>query len=196
MIDPCNFPRYDMTTSELEEAVLFMVAVAGKRATTTAKKLNTFLLDSDWTGLPTSPFDILRKVYKHPNEISIALRRVGIGCHVMKGTAFYILSRLINLDLKTCTVQDLMNVYGIGPKTARFFILHTRPGAQVACLDTHILKYLATLGHRVPASTPTGRKYLELEAVFLERADQLGKTPAELDIEIWKQYSGANDEAC
>ncbi|NBP02621.1 MAG: hypothetical protein EBU90_21370 [Proteobacteria bacterium] len=95
------------------------------------------------------------------------------------------------LDLKTCSVSDLESVRGIGPKTARCFLMHSRRGARYAGLDTHALKYMREKGIDVPKSTPTGKKYLELEAKFLELADRSGKSVAEFDLEIWRHYSSA-----
>jgi hypothetical protein len=38
-------------------------------------------------------------------------------------------------------------------------------------------------------STPSGKRYLELEKVFLTICDSMGKTPAELDLEIWNSFA-------
>lgn len=95
-----------------------------------------------------------------------------------------------NLNLKTCTVDDLQAIPGIGPKTARFFLLHTRPDAMVACLDTHILKFLRINGHDAPVSTPSGKRYLELERIYLDMCVRNGWNPAEKDIQIWRTFSG------
>ena len=93
------------------------------------------------------------------------------------------------LNLSSCSIEDLERVVGIGPKTARCFVMHSRRGARHAGLDTHVLKYLKSRGVDVPKSTPTGRRYAELERIFLDMADESGKSPAEFDLEIWKRYS-------
>lgn len=188
MIDPTLFPRYNLSVPELEEVLLFTIAVAGKNAMTTAKALERFLRNAGWKGQPHSPLEVVRWL-TIAGQVSHSLKRAGIGCQTMKGRAFTQVA-LADLDLQTCTVEDLEKIHGIGPKTARFFILHTRKDAEVACLDTHILKYLNKLGHTTPTSTPRGKYYLELETVFLAKARELKKSPAELDIEIWREYSG------
>ncbi len=101
------------------------------------------------------------------------------------------LDELSQLDLATATVEVLEGVHGIGPKTARFWVMWTQPGARYAALDTHILKYLRSLGHDAPKSTPqAGPVYRRLEQIFLAQADMLGKTPRELDYEVWDWYAG------
>ena len=89
--------------------------------------------------------------------------------------------------------EELEEIHGIGPKTSRFFIMWTRPGANYAALDTHILKWLALRGHKVPKSTPSGKKYKEIEKIFLREAAELGMSPQELDTIIWKSFSGYNN---
>lgn len=95
--------------------------------------------------------------------------------------------------LRTCTPQQLEEIHGIGPKTSRYFILHTRKGARVAALDTHILKFLRALGHDAPKGTPSGKRYAELEAAFLAEADRLKMSPADLDAQVWEHYSKGTD---
>lgn len=99
-----------------------------------------------------------------------------------------------DLDLWTCTPMDLEKIHGIGPKTARFFVLWTRedPG-DYAALDVHILRWLREQGYDAPKQTPSGRKYRELEQAFVAEAKKQGKTPKQLDAEIWEKYSGFSE---
>lgn len=117
------------------------------------------------------------------------LQDSGIGCYNNKAKSIHQLAHA-GLDLRTCTVDELEGIHGIGPKTARMFVLHTRPAAEVAALDVHILHYMSDRGISVPKSTPSGRRYKELETKFLEMARKAGKTPADFDLEIWRKYSG------
>jgi endonuclease III len=94
------------------------------------------------------------------------------------------------IDLRTCTVEELESVYGIGPKTARFFLLRTRPGIEVAALDTHVLKWLRDNGHKAPKATPPSPvAYRRLEQIFIKEAKARGKTPAAFDLEVWEHYA-------
>ena len=125
-------------------------------------------------------------------DLAQTLKYYGIGCYNSKARTFYELAVAKfkgELDLRTCSASDLEKIHGIGPKTARCFILHSRKNAQVAGLDTHMLKHLKSLGYDVPKSTPTGKKYLELEKVVLSLAKRAKMTPASYDLHIWNKYS-------
>ena len=96
---------------------------------------------------------------------------------------------MLDFNLDCVSVDELVRVKGIGPKTARFFVMHSRKGEKVATLDVHILKWLSEQGvENVPLQTPQNEvTYKRLETEFLERAKKMGKSPAELDLEIWKK---------
>ena len=87
-------------------------------------------------------------------------------------------------------MEDLEAIPGIGPKTSRFFLLHTRPNQEIAVLDTWILKYLKNAGYNAPKATPSGKKYLELEKNFLFEARKNNMKPADFDIYIWRNFRG------
>ena len=95
------------------------------------------------------------------------------------------------MDLDRVTVDELVRVKGIGPKTARFFVMHSRKNERVATLDVHILKWLREQGvENVPSQTPQNSlNYNRLEKAFLELAEKMGRTPAELDLQIWREKS-------
>jgi thermostable 8-oxoguanine DNA glycosylase len=93
-------------------------------------------------------------------------------------------------DLKTVSLWRLMQVRGCGPKTARMFLMFTRPNQRYAALDTHVLKHLKANGHKVPKATPSsGRRYDELEQIFLKMADDAKMSVADYDLMIWKRYA-------
>jgi thermostable 8-oxoguanine DNA glycosylase len=182
MVDPTKITNFNSTDNQLEEVLLFWVLVAGKTAVRIARSLDEML--NKLKG--NTPFEKIRFI---PREIlPIMLKRYGIGCFNNKAKA---LLKLVNsgLNLRTCSVEELEKIYGIGPKTARCFVIHTRPDANCAGLDTHILKFLKSKGHEVPSSTPTGKKYRALEQIFLGYVKESGKSVAELDLEIWNKYA-------
>ena len=186
MVDPNKITNYDLNDVQLEEMVIFWICVAGKKASTISRAL-----DKVYTNLVAaygwkSPFNL----FKGLSELEIANRlwEAGIGCQKTKSKAIKQISNS-GFDLKTCTVDNLVSIHGIGPKTARCFILHTRENAQVAGLDTHVLAFLKDLGYEVPKSTPTGKKYLEIEKLFLNIVNKTNRTVAELDLIIWRVYS-------
>lgn len=204
-VDPFNITKYERTEAELEEFLLFCVAVCGHQASSTSKALDKFLsykLEHD------SPFNHVRRILDRPMEpfngegpaeygirifnnwrkIKRALGEAGIGCKTKVGRSFWELV-YSGLNLRTCTVEDLEKIYGIGMKTSRFFIMHSRKDINnVAVLDVHVLRWLAGLGYKVPRSTPASKsQYLKLEKIFLTHAHQSGKSVAEFDLEIWKK---------
>lgn len=186
LVDPNNITKYDCTDHELQLVLLFWICAAGKKASTAARNLNRMLSHGRERFGVKEPFEIIRRL---GSDLAESMRIHGIGCYNNKSRSMLDLS-CKGLDLKNCTVSDLESVRGIGPKTARCFLMHSRKGARYAGLDTHVLKYMRENGIDVPKSTPTGRKYLELEAKFLEMADKSGRTIAEFDLDIWRHYSG------
>jgi thermostable 8-oxoguanine DNA glycosylase len=96
---------------------------------------------------------------------------------------------IIDLDLRTCTIADLEAIKGIGPKTSRFFMLHSRPDQELIVLDIHILRYLKRrFRMKVPKSTPSGKRYLAIEAEAIRRIKKHmpnWKSFAEFDLNAW-----------
>lgn len=191
MIDPDNITDFCRDVSSLEEVLLFWILVAGKEAKTTAKRLDVILKDAHqkYSVDGWRPFAAIRKI--PPHTLSRWLKSRGVGCSKAKSKSLReVTSR--GLDLRTCSLEDLESVYGIGPKTARCFLMHSRRDINQAGLDTHILKFLRSKGYDAPVATPTGKRYKDLEQAFLRIARDMGKTPAELDLEIWRRYSSSD----
>lgn len=208
MVDPAKISNFNLTNDELEEVLLFWVCAAGKNGRTTARLLGHFLddLKNETKDKITSPFEMLRKIEKREKKdpfirlpdgspatdwLKDKLKSHGIGNYTLRVRAF---RELIdsNLDLRKCSADDLDAIIGIGPKTARAFIVHSRPKQRYAVIDTHILKYLKSLGHDVPTTTPNGKHYARLEKIFLDVCDALEVEPHKLDLAIWNHYSQRN----
>jgi hypothetical protein len=186
-LDPSRITNFNLSRPQLELHLLFWVAVAGKNAHTTAAVLDRFLRTHARRAPPrATPFGIVRAVHR-TGKLGLRLRQAGFGCYLLKAKAFAALVEG-GLDPKTCTLEELEAVPGIGPKTARCFLLHTRPGQPYAGLDVHVLRFLQDRGHQVPKATPAGRRYRELERAFLAEAAAAGKAPAEFDLEVWNEY--------
>ena len=182
MIDPTKVTNYNRTSAELEEFMLFAIIVAGKGAFQQAKKLEAFLAPSR---PDMSPFAYITYL-EHEGKLDEALRSVKMGQYHRIGSAFRGVANFFARDSKvTLSIRLLECIRGAGMKTARFFFMHSLPNQRLACLDTHILKWLGEKGHEVPKQTPNGIKYLKLEEIFLGYADQMSKSPADLDLEIW-----------
>ena len=208
MIDPTEITNFKRTNSELEELLLFCLAVAGKTAKQIASSLEKFLdtnssyyLDHTWQlkefggqelvvirpPQEMSPFAKVRWLEHHKRLVE-AIRESKLGQHTKLLHAFREVANR-KFDLRRVTPQELETVKGIGPKTSRFFILHSRKTNDIACLDTHVLKYLKGLGHDVPKNRPTGKAYERLEKAFILHAKKLKVPTYELDLQIWNKLS-------
>lgn len=192
MINPEKISNFNLTVPELEENILFWVCAAGKNGVTAAKCLDKLLtqLRCEYGGL--TPFSSIN--YTKSGNLAFHMKEAGIGCYNNKAVTFQQLASSA-IDLQTCTVYDLMSIKGIGPKTARAFLVHTREAQKFAVIDTHVLKFLRHQGIIAPKSTPSGKKYNELEKVFLNICDLRGLEAADLDLAIWNHYRTKPNEA-
>jgi endonuclease III len=187
MINPDRITKFHQTVPELEEVLLFWIAVAGKTAVVIAKRIEAVLaeLDKRYPGNET-PFAKIRAVPLE--ELTELLRTSGVGCFKSKARSMKEVAGS-NIDLQTCTVDELEAFHGIGPKTARCFLIHSRPDVRYAGLDTHVMKWLhhyrCVPEHLFPTSSA---RYRDIEQVFLSIADRANLTPAKLDLVIWRQY--------
>ena len=187
MVNPDEITDYNRTDRELEEFMVFAICAAGKNANTTATILNKifydFLLQNK---LP------INHLAKRESNLANYLRMQGIGCYNSRAKTIIWLAEKIRANkdfLRTATIEELEAIHGIGPKTARFFIMHSRPNQRLAALDTHILKELKAEGFDVPKSTPpAGKKYRELEQEFIKLAYREGMSVADYDLMVWKKW--------
>lgn len=177
MIDPFKIPDV-FTQDYLEEFILFSICVANKPALRTAEKLDGFLKE-----IPhKSPFFAIgMMIATHSLDTFLKKHRMGQYKRISK--AF---RQVTKLDLKNLTVESLESVHGIGPKTARLIMLYLKPNSGVVPLDTHVLKFLGELGYTVPKSTPTGKRYEQLEAAFVAEAVKRNMTVKQLDTVVWQ----------
>jgi hypothetical protein len=215
MINPEEVYFFESDVSELEEFILFCVAVAGKNASTQSRLLHKLLYEhmhvdfykdhgwliTCWLDLPgprlpngpvekDSPFERLRFLERE-GLLGQFIRHSKLGQYNKIERSYRELIKS-NICLKTCSVEELESIHGIGMKTSRFFLLRTRPNLRLAVLDTHILKYMRNeMGlENIPKSTPSNPKqYARLEKIFCDHCDSLGKTVDDLDLEIWTKYS-------
>lgn len=192
MIDPTKITNYRLSIAKTEEVILFWVCAAGKNGVTAARCLDRLLCA--WRDKATnlvndkpSPFDIVRYINQF-GDLAGEMKKHGIGCYNAKAKTFVALAQK-NLDLKNCSVEDLESIPGIGPKTARCFLIHSRKNQQYAGLDTHVKKYMKDLGYSIPNSI-SKKKYLEIESKFISLANHSGMKIADFDLMVWSCYSG------
>jgi thermostable 8-oxoguanine DNA glycosylase len=189
MIDPVSITKFDNTKEQLEEVLLFWVCAAGKNAITASNSLENFMITIHKMNSINlyNPFYCIRKFSQ--KEISLLLKSHGIGCYNNKSKTFFELANS-NLDLFKCSTEDLEKIYGIGMKTSRCFVIHSRKNAKCAGLDIHVLNFLKDKGYNVPNHTPTKKKYLEIEKIFIKLVEDSQMSVAEYDLMVWKKYSG------
>lgn len=181
MIDPNSVTNTNRTDAELQEFLMFGMCVAGKRADIQSRKLDEFLY------LDVEPFLFVRLL---GSDLEQRLRLVRMGKYNTLVKGFQELAKW-DPPLRKVSAGLLMDrVTGIGLKTAKFFIMHSRQDPNHACLDTHILSWLQDLGYDVPGQTPSNPKtYTRAEKIFLKEAKLRDRHPADLDLAIWRSRS-------
>lgn len=181
-VDSNKITNFNASKGELQALIIFWVLAAGKTAKSAEKILSLFLPKKDL------PFNQLKHLSQL--KLTIKLKSLGCGCFNNKGKTIFELVNS-NIDLMNCEVGELEKIYGIGRKTSRGFILHTRKNAQHGVLDTHILKFLKEHGApNVPKSTPSSKfEYERLEKYFLSICRKNNISPAKFDLQIWNNYS-------
>ena len=187
-INPKKITDFNRTKADLELFAVFAVCVAGKKAQQTADKVNEHFRDVQTPTKQLTPFETIKSLIG-ANIFGGYLQHARFGQYKRIYRALRDLAES-SIDLKTCTVEDLEAIHGIGPKTSRFIIMHSRPNQRLATLDTHILRWMRDQGIDTPKATPQSQKlYKELEQKFLTLCDKCGMIPSQLDLKIWKQYS-------
>lgn len=197
-VDSLNPCLYDGTDEQLQQFLLLAVVVAGKTAAQQQKKLDAFLQnvlrEAPGTQTLLQALDALSLTALRSHLVQVKMgqynRLTALIKHLIKAITDG------RLNLRTCVAKDLEAFPGLGPKTARFFLLYTRKDIRVAVLDTHILRWMSenleALFLRpgvVPKSTPSGERYVVLERAFLRYCDTHKLDPAEFDFALWKAGS-------
>lgn len=189
VINPKEITDYSRTDNELQTFWLFCILVAGKNSDTTSRVLTKIINDlTPWD----NPFDGLRNIgYEGLKDI---LQKHKTGQYNRIARAIW---QSLDVDLRNCSVEDLIKIHGVGPKTARFFLLHSREFCDEIVLDTHILSWLRKYGiENVPDNTPQNpQKYAELSAICKDLMEQNypGLSLAKIDLLIWTDMSGRLD---
>lgn len=190
MIDPYDITNFNRSKAELEEFLLFTIVVAGKTAYIQSQKLEFFLnqIRQDFQLYQETPFELLLFL----KQKQILLKYVIISKLGQYNKIYNAFNHLCDhkIDLNKCPIDELELIPGVGPKTSRFFLLHSRQ-CEVGILDVHLLKWIRTLGYdNVPKTTPSNKKiYKKWEQIFLNYCKDNGKIPSEFDLEIWKSYA-------
>lgn len=182
-IKPTEVTNFKRSQAELELFWIYCLCVAGKNADNTARVVNKL-----FHGKKETPFQYLRKNLVDLHNILVAHR---VGQYTRLEQA---ITKSLDLNLRTCSVEDMMKIHGVGNKTSRFFILHSRENADHCVLDIHILKWLRDRWKldNIPTNTPQNdQDYARLENITknLMKADYPDLSLAEADLLIWGEQS-------
>ena len=196
-INPREITDYNRTDAELEFFLLFCIVVAGKKSDIQARKLEEWYDDRVYH--KDTPFEYIERL-DADGELRSSLEKVRMGQY----------NRLVNsfqdaigiggrgrMNLSKCSLQDLCLIRGVKLKTSNFFLTHSREDYNVPVLDTHVLKFLKAEGIKnVPKSTPQDEKlYNSLAKQFTTIAKRRRMSVADLDLQVWKQYSKSTIKA-
>jgi len=184
MIDSTDITKFDRNEIELQEYFLFCVVIAGKTSTIQAKKLEEFL-EPAWFKKMT-PFEYIDYLVEK-NLLREMVCDAKLGQYNRLTNIF---KQCTMLNLETVTLDELESIPGIGPKTSRCFMLHSRRRQKIAVLDTHILSWLRdnTDDVTIPTSTPQSpSRYKMIEGLFLSEAKKRRISPAKFDLRIWNK---------
>lgn len=192
MIDPLKVTDYERNSDALKEFAIFCICVAGKNSDQTARKVDALVRNPKFLTELSLQYHIPQNTQKgyqfHVANIAGFLRQVKMGQYDRIARAIVELNQL---DLHRVTFEQLTNVFGIGPKTAAFFLLHTRRDATVPVVDTHVVKYMATKAITMKVTSDRKKYAMNAQEVAFHLAkDFPNKTLAEADQFVWNVYSG------
>ena len=193
MINPTEVTNFERTPDQVEQFALFAILVAGKNSDVASRKLLEICKE---VFEETHRRDILTwiiETYENRFLIQDFFQSYNTGQHTriakhVDKMRFEIKNKIL-LDLPIGVLEEKM-----GPKTARFFMLHSVKDCECIPLDTHILSWMRDNGADVPKSTPKpGKRYRQIEEECLAMFNELlpeGKSVAEKDLMVWKKQSG------
>lgn len=193
MINPTEVTNFERTPNQVEQFALFAILVAGKNSDVASKKLLEICKE---VFEETGRRDILTwivETYENRFQIQDFFQSYNTGQHTRLAKHVdkmrFDIKRGILLKLPVEVLEKKM-----GPKTARFFLLHSVKDCECIPLDTHILSWMRDNGADVPKSTPKpGKRYRQIEEECLAMFNELlpeGKSVAEKDLMVWKKQSG------
>ena len=198
MIDPLNVTNAARTPAELGGVSPLLHCRRGQESLWISRRSNS----SGVLG-GCKPFAFIRASDRE-GKLEARLRAAKLGKYSLLGRGFRQLASS-GIDLARCTWEDLTAFPGIGIKTAKFFILHSRSRQMHGVLDTHVLGWMrehwARPGRR-PSGVPThspqdAEAYRFWEHVYFGmvtvRHHRDGRTVdwARFDLDLWKERRGS-----
>jgi N-glycosylase/DNA lyase len=175
-LHPIDKQKPKWTDEDLERMMIFCMLDRAQPYEKVCKVFNHL----NQHGLTTR--DEIKKIsYPYKDEVYLTNLLKEAGHRFPNQTAkFLILFASNPINLRTASRDEIVkNIKGIGYKLASMFLRNTR-GEEYAVLDVHVKRWLEERGFDPKAN------YKDLEHVFCHLAKGMGKTPYELDMEIWQ----------
>lgn len=200
MINPKKVTDYNRNEWQLQEFLLYCICVAGKKSEIESPKVRKFCMDGRM-GFGLKPFKLIQKLMRissvEEDGLMQHLKKYKIAPYQQRYNSFKDVATLLNKNLNEVTLDELMQIRGLGTKSSRFFLTHSREDFNEAVIDTHILSFLKDQGHEdIPNVTPQSEKvYERLATLFKSYANFEGMSVADYDLKIWTQYSYGTEKS-
>lgn len=128
-------------------------------------------------------------------DVQTALKKAGVRFYKRKSSyvedAFSNFEGIVKaLDLDSISARKkLLKVRGLGMKEASHFLRNTGR-EDVAIIDRHVLKWLKGEGYISEVPSITEKRYVEVEKILSDIAEEKKCSLAELDLRIWAKMTG------
>lgn len=180
LTDPTILTNYHATDDELLEFWFLCVLLRGRNSDRAFQVLSKFL---DGSREYESIDHYIRRLYSESKLID-QLKVAEIDGFKRVGAAFL---QSLNVNLRTATVDELMELPEVDNRCVRFFLIHTRMNFRGAVLDSFVMRWMRRYVEDCPIKPPTSYKmYAKWEEKALELFDTYfpSLTMAEIDAMI------------
>lgn len=203
-INPKEITNLNRTQAEKEKFLLFCVLCAGKSSDVMAEKLEGLLSEAHYNERPfeyltSGIFEYEWRCESDHEPLLNLLKKHKIGKYKLLIDFFWFLrveARGYVSEFVDWSRDGLVQAPGISYKTASLYRMHCF-GDRLACLDTHVLRWLRLSGFRgVPKASPSNwDTYRHWENVFLGECYKRDVEPNHLDLNLWKQATKKSPSA-
>lgn len=187
-LDKVSESPYRSCGSMQEELVFCMLGGFGITAELAASAFEACQGAQLISSLETSP-ERWQQVLQQPLSVdgrSVRYRYPNQKAKYLAGAMEYLRSHEICMTNGKKMRDDLLQINGVGPKTAGWVVRNYLDSDEVAILDIHLIR-AGMLCDLFSPSQRVEKDYFEMEMRFLEFCERLGARPAVLDCLIWDQ---------
>lgn len=159
------------------EKFMLSVAMTGGKHAEHLNHVTEFIDDLCVAGSPVKSIRSIREKDGHYYLLNLLIRHK-IGKYTLMSRMLRDMAECL-VDVTSLSRDALCGITGFAMKSASLFKLYSDPFARVAVLDKHTLEWLSQPKPR------TDDQYLQIESIFLERADAADVHPALLNFQLW-----------